>query len=49
VGTFADLFSQLDADDRIKGKQFENICEWFLTNALGQVPAFDPVIADEAP
>jgi predicted helicase len=32
VGAFADLFSQLDADDRIKGKQFEHICEWFLTN-----------------
>jgi predicted helicase len=32
VGAFADLFSQLDADDRIKGKQFEHICKWFLTN-----------------
>jgi predicted helicase len=26
------LFSQLDADDRIRGKQFERICKWFLTN-----------------
>jgi superfamily II DNA or RNA helicase len=32
VGAFADLFSQLDANDRIKGKQFEHICKWFLTN-----------------
>jgi predicted helicase len=32
VVAFADLFSQLDADDRIKGKQFEHICKWFLTN-----------------
>ena len=29
---FADLFSRLDADDRVKGKQFEHICKWFLTN-----------------
>jgi hypothetical protein len=48
VGAFADLFNQLDADDRVKGKQFEHICTWFLTNALGRVPAFDLVIADEA-
>jgi predicted helicase len=32
VGAFADLFSQLDTDDRIKGMQFEHICKWFLTN-----------------
>jgi predicted helicase len=32
VGTFSDLFSRLDADDRVKGKQFEHICKWFLTN-----------------
>lgn len=32
VGAFADLFHQLDTDDRIKGKQFEHICKWFLTN-----------------
>jgi hypothetical protein len=23
---------RLDADDRVKGKQFEHICKWFLTN-----------------
>lgn len=32
MGAFADLFHQLDTDDRIKGKQFERICKWFLTN-----------------
>jgi hypothetical protein len=32
VGAFADLFSQLDADDPIKAKQFAHICESFLTN-----------------
>jgi hypothetical protein len=32
VGTFNDLLSRLDADDRVKGKQFEHICKWFLTN-----------------
>jgi predicted helicase len=32
VAAFDELFSQLDADDRIKGKQFERICKWFLTN-----------------
>jgi predicted helicase len=32
VGAFADLVNQLDADDRVKGKQFEHICKWFLTN-----------------
>lgn len=32
MGQFSDLFSKLDADDRIKGKQFEHICKWFLTN-----------------
>lgn len=39
MGVFADLFSQLDGDDRIKGKQFEHICKWFLTN--------DPVYKQE--
>lgn len=24
------MFSQPDADDRVKGKQFERICKWFL-------------------
>ena len=32
VGGFADLFNQLDAYDHVKGKQFEHICKWFLTN-----------------
>jgi superfamily II DNA or RNA helicase len=32
VVAFADLFSQLAADDRVKGKQFEHVCKWFLLN-----------------
>jgi superfamily II DNA or RNA helicase len=32
VGAFIDLFNQLDVDERVKGKQFEHICKWFLTN-----------------
>jgi len=32
MGAFAELLNQLDADDRVKGKQFEHICKWFLTN-----------------
>ena len=31
-GAFADLFNRLDADDRVKGNQFERICKWFLDN-----------------
>jgi inosine-uridine nucleoside N-ribohydrolase len=27
------LFNQLDADDRVKGKQFERICKWWRTRA----------------
>lgn len=32
MGAFADLLDQLDTDDRVKGKQFEHICKWFLSN-----------------
>lgn len=32
MGQFSDLFNKLDADVHIKGKQFERICKWFLTN-----------------
>ena len=32
VATFSDLFARLDADPRVRGKQFEHICKWFLTN-----------------
>ncbi|WP_349269278.1 hypothetical protein MPNTM1_04899 [Mycolicibacterium parafortuitum] len=32
MGTFADLFGRLDPDPRIRGKQFERICQWFLAN-----------------
>jgi predicted helicase len=32
VATFSDLFARLDPDPRIRGKQFERICQWFLTN-----------------
>jgi hypothetical protein len=30
VGAFNDLFARLDPD--LRGKQFEHICKWFLTN-----------------
>ncbi len=32
MGTFNDLFGQLDPDSGRRGKQFERICKWFLTN-----------------
>ncbi len=32
VATFSDLFARLDSDPRVRGKQFERICQWFLTN-----------------
>jgi predicted helicase len=32
VATFSDLFAQLDADPRVRGKQFEHVCKWFLAN-----------------
>jgi superfamily II DNA or RNA helicase len=32
VATFSDLFSRLDPDPRVRGKQFEHVCKWFLTN-----------------
>ena len=38
VGTFNDLFGQLDADDRVKGKQFERICKFL---------SYDPVYKHE--
>jgi hypothetical protein len=31
MGAFTDLFDKLDADHRVKGRQFEHICKWFLT------------------
>lgn len=30
-GTFSDLFARLDPDPRVRGKQFEHVCKWFLT------------------
>ena len=30
--TFIDLFARLDPDPWVRGKQFEHVCEWFLTN-----------------
>jgi hypothetical protein len=35
VGAFTDLLAKLDVDDRVKGKQVEQICKWFLTNEPG--------------
>jgi superfamily II DNA or RNA helicase len=32
MGEFSDLFARLDPDPRGRGKQFERICQWFLTN-----------------
>ena len=32
VGAFSDLFARLDPDPRVRGKQFEHVCKWFLTN-----------------
>ena len=32
MATFSDLFTRLDADPRVRGKQFEHVCKWFLTN-----------------
>ena len=32
VGAFNDLVARLDPDPRVRGKQFEHICKWFLTN-----------------
>jgi superfamily II DNA or RNA helicase len=32
VATFSDLFARLDPDPRLRGKQFEHVCQWFLTN-----------------
>jgi predicted helicase len=32
VGTFNDLFARLDPDPRVRGKQFEHVCKWFLAN-----------------
>lgn len=32
VGAFNDLFARLDPDPSVRGKQFERICQWFLSN-----------------
>lgn len=32
MGRFEQLLANLDPDPRIKGKQFEHICKWFLEN-----------------
>lgn len=32
VATFSDLFDRLHPDPRVRGKQFEHVCKWFLTN-----------------
>ncbi|MEB3064777.1 DEAD/DEAH box helicase [[Mycobacterium] zoologicum] len=44
---FTDLFAALDADPRVRGRQFEHICRWYLENdpqyrsALRQVWLWD--------
>ena len=32
MGDFLDLFARLDPDPRERGKQFERVCKWFLSN-----------------
>ena len=32
MGAFFDLLARLDPDPRLRGKQFEHVCKWFLTN-----------------
>jgi predicted helicase len=32
VAAFSDLFARLDRDPRVRGRQFEHVCKWFLTN-----------------
>ncbi len=32
MGAFNDLFARLDPDPRVRGKQFEHVCKWFLAN-----------------
>jgi superfamily II DNA or RNA helicase len=32
VGTLADLLERFDADARLKGRQFEHLCAWYLAN-----------------
>ena len=43
VGTFDDLLSRLDADDRVRGKQFEHVCKWYLQTDPVYVDLFDKV------
>ena len=39
MGTFTELFDQLDPDDNVRGKPFERICKWYLEH--------DPVYAGQ--
>jgi hypothetical protein len=32
VATFSDLFARLGPDPRVRCKQFEHVCKWFLIN-----------------
>ncbi len=34
MATFSDLFARLDPDPRVRGKQFEHVCKWFLTRGV---------------
>jgi predicted helicase len=40
VGDFDTLFANLDPDPRVRGKQFEHVCKWFLTND----PTYQPLL-----
>jgi predicted helicase len=32
MGTFDDLYASLSEDPRVRGRQFEHVCKWFLEN-----------------
>jgi superfamily II DNA or RNA helicase len=32
MATFSDMFVRFDPDLRVRGRQFEHVCKWFLTN-----------------
>jgi superfamily II DNA or RNA helicase len=32
MATFSELFARLDPEPRVRGKQFEHVCKWFLTS-----------------
>ena len=45
MATFNDLLARLDPDPdpRVRGKQFEHVCKWFLTND----PTYKNMVAED--